>query len=180
MPNVEPNADGTLPVTVTYLRMTEPPYKPPPPPPLVRHALLHAKNPPVGFYRYLYDAVGRDWYWVDRKRQDDATLAANVQDEQVEIYVLYVDGVPAGYAELDFRPLPEVAELAYFGLIPEFIGMKLGPFLLRAALDIAWSRDPDVVQVNTCTLDSPAALPLYQRMGFVAYDREDKLLDPKV
>jgi hypothetical protein len=32
------------------------------------------------------------------------------------------------------------------------------------------------VIVETCTLDSPAALPLYQRMGFTPYDRQSKLV----
>ena len=34
-------------------------------------ALLRAENPTVSFYRYLYDAVGRDWLWTDRKRLSD-------------------------------------------------------------------------------------------------------------
>jgi len=27
--------------------------------------------PSVAFYRFLYDSVGRDWNWVDRKRLSD-------------------------------------------------------------------------------------------------------------
>ena len=31
--------------------------------------------------------------------------------------------------------------------------------------------------VNTCTLDHPRALPLYQKMGFLAYAREDRYIE---
>jgi hypothetical protein len=30
--------------------------------------------------------------------------------------------------------------------------------------------------VETCTLDGPAALPLYQKMGFTPYAQEQKLI----
>ena len=101
----------------------------------------------------------------------DEALAAIIRDARVEIYVLYCDGAPAGYAELDFRKKGEV-ELAYFGLIPEYIGRGLGGYMLDWAIDTAWSRRPGRVWVHTCTLDHPAALAVYQKAGFVAYDQE--------
>jgi GNAT superfamily N-acetyltransferase len=116
---------------------------------------------------------------VERKRMSDHQLAAIVQNDQVEIYVLYVGGVPAGYSELDFRRLPEV-DLSYFGIMPEFIGLGLGPYLLRWTIAEAWRRGPNRLTVNTCTLDHPAALPLYQRLGFRAYDRRRTMVDPRV
>jgi predicted N-acetyltransferase YhbS len=64
------------------------------------------------------------------------------------------------------------AELAYFGIMPEFIGMGLGPYLLGQALDMLWHKEPARVLVNTCTLDHPKALPLYQRFGFRPYDQQ--------
>jgi GNAT superfamily N-acetyltransferase len=98
----------------------------------------------------------------------DDELAAIVQDRKVEIYVLYAEGVPAGFFELDRRPAESI-DLAYFGIVPELIGRRLGPYLLREALEIAWSYGPARLTVNTCTLDHPKALTLYQRFGFVAY-----------
>ncbi|WP_284223807.1 GNAT family N-acetyltransferase, partial [Brevundimonas denitrificans] len=95
-----------------------------------------------------------------------------------EIYVLYIRGIHAGYAELDFRKFPSVVDLAYFGIMPEFIGMKLGPYLLNWAIEQAWRRNPDLVTVNTCTLDHPKALPLYQRFGFTPYRQREVLIDP--
>jgi len=162
--------------TVTHLEMTTPPRLPLVPHPPGKYALMRAENPPVHFYRYLYDAVGRDYVWVNRKRLSDAALAQIVQHPEVEIYVLYVNGVPAGYFELDFRALPR-AELSFLGLMPEQIGSGLGSFLLREAISMAWSRETTCLIVQTCTLDHPRALPLYQRMGFTPYAQEEAVLE---
>ena len=39
-------------------------------------AVVHAKKPPVASYRFLYDAVGRDYDWTSRKKLSDAELTA--------------------------------------------------------------------------------------------------------
>ena len=171
--------EGVLETTVTYLEMTGPPHHTQLPMPLRKLALLHAEQPTVSFYRYLYDAVGRPWTWVDRKHLSDDDLAAIIQDERVEIYVLYVAGVPAGYAELDRRTDGEI-ELAYLGLVPEFIGQRLGPYLLDWVIWRAWEYEPRRLWVHTCTLDHPKALSLYQRFGFTPYGQEIEELDTRV
>jgi GNAT superfamily N-acetyltransferase len=156
-----------LTVVTTTLEMLARPDRPAKPLPMVgKVALLHAERPTVSFYRYLYDTVGEPWIWWDRRKLSDAALAAIVQDPKVEVYVLYLDGVPAGYAELDRRIEGEI-ELAYFGLIPDFIGKGLGPYLLDWAIEAAWRYEPRRVWVHTCTLDHPKALSTYQRAGFV-------------
>ena len=177
MPAADSPEGGRLRTVITYLEMTAPPETPEVHPPLRKIALLRAERPTLSFYRYLYDAVGRQWMWVDRKRLDDEALRAIIHDEQVEIYVLYVGGVPAGYVELDFRRPAEV-EIAYFGLVPEFMGQGLGPYLLSWAIRRAWRDGPRRVWVHTCTFDHPAALRLYQRMGFVPYDRREAEIEP--
>ena len=139
--------------------------------------LLKTRRPPIHFYRYLYETVGRSHTWVERRRMSDEALAAIIHDDNVETYVLYCDGAPAGYFELDFRKLPE-ASLAYFGLIPDFIGRGLGQYLLSAAIDTAWSKPISRLWVHTNTLDHPRALPLYQQMGFSPYAQERASIQP--
>lgn len=173
------NADDTIDLVTTYLEMLAPPSAPPPPRPAVRHALMRAENPTVAFYRFLYDTVGADWTWYERRAMDDAALAAIIGDTAVEIYVLYVGGVPAGYAELDVRDPTEV-ELAYFGLMPEFRRRGLGRWLLRWIIDQAWVDGPARLWVHTCNLDDPRALGMYQRAGFRAYRQEREAIpDPR-
>ncbi len=169
--------EGKLRSVITYLEMKDrPALRPVPPPAGVKLALLRAETPSVAFYRFLYHTVGKPWLWWARRAMSDEALARAVQDPKVEVYVLYCEGQPAGYAELDRRVDGEV-ELAYFGLLPEFIGRKLGPYLLTWAIEQAWSYGPDRVWVNTCTFDHPKALPLYQRLGFVPYRQETQVID---
>jgi GNAT superfamily N-acetyltransferase len=165
-----------IPTVVTFLEMRARPSAIPPPQPKGKIALLRAQRPPVHFYRYLYDAIGRGYHWVDRKKLSDLQLAALLAENRLELYVLYVDGCPAGMAELEFRDAA-TANLAYFGLIPEYIGRRLGYFFLYHTALNAWTKPISRFLVNTCTLDHPRALPLYQRLGFAPYSREDRFIE---
>ena len=162
--------------TVTYLEMFERPPARAVPAPLGKLALMRAEACTVSFYRYLYETVGTPWVWFERRQMSDAALAAELSKPTTEVFVLYVGGVPAGYFELDAAELRQT-ELCYFGLVPEFIGRRLGRFLLNAAIERAWSRPIERFWVHTCTFDHPRALPLYQRAGFVVYARRKVSFD---
>ena len=109
----------------------------------------------------------------------DRDLHSIITNEAIAIHVLYIEGTPAGYVELDNR-VPDEVEIAYFGLLPQFIGCKLGPWFLYWAVREAQSQNPDRIWVNTCTLDHPAALALYQRTGFVIYEQQNLTIwDPR-
>ncbi len=168
-----------LETVVTYLEMTEAPTGPPPPRPVGKLALSRIENPEVDFYRFIYGRVGAPWLWYERQLLDDETLARIIGDPAVEIYVLYVDGAPVGFSELDWRAPPRV-EMAYLGLMPDFIGRGLGRTLLRLTIDAAWSRHPERLWLHTCTLDHPDALRIYRRAGFVPYRQETAVInDPR-
>ncbi|HLJ12308.1 MAG TPA: GNAT family N-acetyltransferase [Planctomycetaceae bacterium] len=157
-------------VTTTYLEMFARPGCDAPAP-MTGIAIVEAHKPTVAYYRFLYDAVGSDWQWTSRKKLSDAELGRIIQDPQVELHVLFVDGVPAGFAELDGR-VPGEIELKQFGLMPEFIGRGLGKFFLHWVIERAFSYNPERFWLHTCTLDHPAALPNYLKAGFVAYKTE--------
>ncbi|HSE77844.1 MAG TPA: GNAT family acetyltransferase [Alphaproteobacteria bacterium] len=168
---------GQIKVVITYLEMNERPRPSVTPPPAgLKLAVLRADELSVPFYRYLYDSVGGPWLWYERRRMSDGEIAAIVNDPQVDVFVLYAAGEPAGYVELD-RRVPSEIELAYFGLTPRWIGRGLGPFLLHWAIDAAWRREPKRVWVHTCNLDHPKAIAFYQRAGFVPYKQESKFID---
>ena len=155
---------------VTYLEMTNPPARAAAKAPRSGLEVRRAHRPTLSFYRYLYQAVGGPWTWTARALLSDRELGGILCDPAVEVNVLWVDGVPAGYAELDWRRPPDV-ELAYFGLLPEFIGQGLGRYLLDWAIAHAWRRRPRRLRVDTCELDHPRALAVYQTSGFRVYDR---------
>jgi GNAT superfamily N-acetyltransferase len=161
---------------VSYLEMRRAPTQAPVAAPRADLSVVQARKPTTSFYRFLYDRVGAPWLWTDRRRLSDAELRLILDDDRVEVWVLYAGGVPAGYVELDRRLPPEI-ELAYFGLMPEFIGAKLGPYLLDWSIRQAWTYQPDRFWVHTQTLDHPRALPLYQQLGFVKYKEEPLIID---
>jgi GNAT superfamily N-acetyltransferase len=130
--------------------------------------IVHVSRPTVEYYRFLYDAVGKDYDWTSRKRLTDAELAAILSDPRDEVHVLLVERVPAGFAELDRRISDEI-ELVQFGLIPEHIGRGLGKWFLQWTIDKAWSYAPRRFWLHTCTKDHPAALPNYLKAGFTIY-----------
>ncbi|MGH6902695.1 MAG: GNAT family N-acetyltransferase [Geminicoccaceae bacterium] len=163
-------AGRTITTVVTWLEMTTPPATPLRPAPRPGLEVRVARRPSVAFYRFLYAAVGEPWTWTVRRCLSDAELAVILADSGVAVNVLWADGVPAGYAELDRRAPPDV-ELAYFGLMPEFIGQGLGGYLLDWAIHDAWRARPRRLWLHTCDLDHPRALDLYQKLGFRIYDR---------
>lgn len=128
-------------------------------------------SPPLN--RFFYTAVGGDWFWIDRLSWSYAQWLAWLDRPELETWIGSLDGTPAGYFELERQHSGNV-ELAYFGLLPQFIGRGLGGALLTAAVRRAWEMGASRVWVHTCSLDGPAALPAYQARGFRIF-REDRL-----
>lgn len=131
--------------------------------------IMQAQVASVGFYRFLYEAVGARWAWRDRLIWQDEALLNWLKRPTTSLYVLYVAGTPAGYIELDFGE--SGTEIAYFGLIEGFMGRGYGKHLLSYGSAQAWHLGAERVWVHTCNLDSPHALPTYQACGFQIYDR---------
>jgi GNAT superfamily N-acetyltransferase len=163
-----------IPVEVTYLQQREPAPVPPEPRPGVR--VQRADRPTVSFYRYLYGEVGRRWQWFERLKLSDEDLHAAVTAAGIEINVLYLHGTPAGFVEFDARSRSDV-EIAYFGLLPEFIGQGLGGYFLRWALHRGWQMQPQRVWLHTCSLDHPNALHNYCSAGLEPYRKETVYID---
>lgn len=156
-------------VTVSYLEMLSSSRRSSP---ASREGLsvLHVPSPTVADYRQLYDAVGREFHWLSRRKLSDAELAVVIQYPLNELHVLHVAGTPAGFAELDRRQ-PDEIELVQFGLTRGFIGQGLGKWFLHWTIDLAWSYRPRRFWLHTCTLDHPAALPNYLKAGFVQFKK---------
>lgn len=168
-------AGTRVPYTITYLEMTAPPGSPRPLPEGVE--LIRAIDPPVWYFLSLYDAVGRDYEWQDRFDQaedDPRALQDFVRDPDVVIWTAMARGWPQGFFMLDWREAG-TCDLAYFGLVPQALGTGLGAPLLSQAMSIGWARDGVArMTVNTCSLDHPRALTMYQKAGFSPIRRETK------
>src|SRR5437870_426660 len=66
--------------------------------------IRRAGQPCPELNRFLYTAVGGDWYWVDRLPWSYDRWIAYLDRPELETWVGYVDGTPAGYFELEGQP----------------------------------------------------------------------------
>lgn len=129
------------------------------------------ENCPAHFFRYLYAEVGRNWNWYERLPWTDDELRARLALAGLSLYVMYVGGAPAGYVEL-LQCDDGSTEIAYFGVMPEFIGNGFGKHLLTFGVERAWQDGAKRVWLHTCTLDAPQAMPNYLKRGFVVFKEE--------
>jgi GNAT superfamily N-acetyltransferase len=150
-------------VTRTYLEMTAPgELRPAPVVPDLQ--LERVERCPPSFYRFLYAEVGRPHRWTDRLSWTDDQIREHLEGP-ITLWVGYEHGSPAGYFELK-RCRDGSVEIAYFGLLPEFVGRGRGKYLLTRATEESWALGATRVWLHTCTLDHPAALPNYLSRGF--------------
>ncbi|MDP9008570.1 MAG: GNAT family N-acetyltransferase [Pseudomonadota bacterium] len=125
-------------------------------------------------YLALYVRVGEPLRWDQRLLMPERELEALLEEGRLSIYVLRnVQGEALGFCEFDRGAFPEI-ELKNFGLVPEAQGRRLGPWLLSVALRDEWKSKPTRIWLHTDTWDHPAAIPVYQRLGFRVYAVRDE------
>ena len=176
MSRVEGPGDGVREVVVTQLEMGDRAQIRPGRAPSVDALLVHALRPAPELSRFFYRAIGGDWYWLDRLDWTLAQWREWTSRPGYALYTAWVDGVPAGYVELD--QVGDSVEVAYFGLLSDFAGLGLGGWLLTQGLERAWEREGvRRVWVHTCELDSEAALANYIARGLAPVSTEVEYWD---
>ena len=170
-----PRPDGRLPVTITHLELPAANWTRRGQPPDTAVSIEHVGAPTAAFYLHLYDRVGRPWLWYERRLLGDEALAALLNRAGHELHVARHDDALVGYFEFDDD------EIAFFGLTPDYIGRRIGPWLLDQAIERGFARGFSRLVLNTNTVDHPRALDTYRKAGFHAVRSETKeLQDPRV
>jgi ribosomal protein S18 acetylase RimI-like enzyme len=166
----------TIEVTRTYLEMRDPSE--------LNGAKLedryirleHLSDCSVELFRFLYAEVGKNYHWIDRLPWTDEEIAKYLLQPEISLWLMTYEDKTAGYFEL--RKCDDGStELAYFGLMPKFIGRGLGKHLLTCAAEQAWADGAKRVWLHTCTLDDPAALPNYLKRGFRPFKTEQYVVE---
>ena len=143
-----------------------------------RFEVRELKKPDWKFNRDMYFQVGEKWKWIDKRPWTDRQWQEYASDPDLRTFAGYCANEVVGYFELkrtanreQITDNREQIEIAYFGLLPEFIGRGLGGALLSSAIETAWSWSPPPsrVWVHTCNRDHPSALANYQARGFKIY-----------
>ena len=158
-------------VTTTYLEMRSAAELRPKRADDARFSIRECTVPQWQFNRFLYFTVGGPWAWNDKRPWTDEQWRGYAESDRLRTFAAYYDGSPAGYFELHRADGGDI-EIAYFGLLPAFVGRGFGGALLTGALEAAFATRPPRVWVHTCTLDHPAALANYQARGMQVYKVE--------
>ena len=129
--------------------------------------------------KFLHTVVGYDYRWGGRADWGREEYLAHTTRDELETWVLYASGAPAGYFELELGG-DGCARILCFGLLPPFIGQGLGGHLLTFAVERAWDLGAKRIWLRTCTHDHPNALKNYLARGFGITEQEDGPGNPPI
>ena len=134
---------------------------------------LEKVHPPnIELNKFFYKNVGKQHRWIDRLAWDNLKWSNYLDKENVETYVLKLDQDLIGYFELIWDIEKINSEIAYFGILSDYIGKKYGGFLLSEAIKLCFKYNSKKVWVHTCTLDHKHALNNYLNRGMKIYIEE--------
>ena len=88
--------------------------------------------------KFLYKQIGQKYFWKDRLEWSNQTWIEYVSDVKLSTYVLKNNKEIVGYFELLFHKNKMEAEIAYFGILEDYFGKKLGGYLLSEAIKKAF------------------------------------------
>src|SRR2546425_1668155 len=104
--------------------MTEPSQLRPSPQPAGAVDIRRAVRPSPELGHFLYTAVGGNWYWIDRLEWTYEQWQQRLSHPRVETWVMYL------------------------GVLPAFMGQRLGGWLLSEAIRRAWAMGARRVWVH--------------------------------
>ena len=122
--------------------------------------------------KFFYKNIGKNCQWVDRLVWTDLNWSNYISNEKLSTFVLRDKEEIAGYFELIFNKEVREAEIAYFGILEEYYGRKLGGYLLSEAIKYSLSLNFKRVWVHTCSLDHKNALNNYLSRGMKIFKSE--------
>jgi len=122
--------------------------------------------------KFFYKNIGRNCQWIDRLIWTDLDWTKYISNEKLFTHVLKNKDEIVGYFELLFNKDTKEAEIAYFGILDEYFGKKLGGYLLSEAIKISFTLGCVRIWVHTCSLDHENALHNYIARGMKIFKSE--------
>lgn len=121
--------------------------------------------------RFFYTTIGKNWNWIDRLPWTKENWFDYLNRPELETWIAYLNETPAGYMELEIQE-GQTVQISYLGVLPQFSGKGLGKAMLNSGIRRSRELQARRVWLNTCSLDSPAALKLYKSVGFRVFKKE--------
>jgi len=134
--------------------------------------ILNLEPPNFQLNKFFYKNIGKKHHWTDRLIWTDLQWIDYVQDKKIDTFVLKKNIDMVGYFELIHHHNDNEVEIAYLGLLEEYINKKLGSHLLYIALKKSFLKSPKRVWVHTCSLDHKNALNNYLSRGMKVFKQE--------
>ena len=122
--------------------------------------------------KFFYKQIGKNYQWVDRLIWTDKNWIEYVSSPNLFTFVLKNNDDIAGFFELMYHKDKLETEIAYFGLLKEYIGKKLVGYMLSEAIKKSFSYNVKRVWAHTCSLDHKNALKNYLSRGMKIYNTE--------
>ena len=122
--------------------------------------------------KLLYKQIGKKYRWIDRLTWTDQNWISYVSNKNLITYFLKNNDDLVGYYELILNKEKQESEIAYFGILEEYFGKKLGGFLLTEAIKKSFLLNTKRVWVHTCSLDHENALKNYLSRGMTIFRSE--------
>jgi len=122
--------------------------------------------------KFFYKNIGKNCQWIDRLIWSDLNWIDYVSNKNLLTYILKDQEEIAGYFELLLNENNDEAEIAYFGILEEYFGKKLGGYLLSEAIKHSFRMKSLRVWAHTCSLDHKNALRNYQSRGMKIFKSE--------
>jgi len=122
--------------------------------------------------KFFYKNIGKNCQWTDRLIWTDLNWIDYISNDQLFTHILKDKNEIAGYFEVLFNKQSKEAEIAYFGILEEYYGKKLGGYLLSEAIKSSFNLGSERVWVHTCSLDHKNALLNYQSRGMKIFKSE--------
>ena len=122
--------------------------------------------------KFFYKQIGKNYQWVDRLIWTDKNWIEYVSSPNLFTFVLKNNEEIVGFFELIYHKNRSETEIAYFGLLKEYFGKKLGGYMLSEAIKKSFSYNVKRVWAHTCSLDHKNALKNYLSRGMKIYNTE--------
>jgi len=136
------------------------------------------EEPDFQLNKFFYKEIGKKHRWMDRLLWTEKNWIEYLNSLEVKTYVLKEDHNLAGYFEQIFHNEKNDCEIAYFGVLEEFIGKKYGGYLLSEAIKESFKLGAKRVWVHTCSLDHKHALGNYKSRGMKIFKSETISINP--
>lgn len=140
--------------------------------PSKNYKLKLVKNKNFQLNKFFYKNIGKKYNWVDRLLWNDKKWIEYVSNKNLLTFLLKDNNDMVGYFELIIHKQKFEAEVAYFGVLEEYFGKKLGGFLLTEAIKKSFALGVNRVWLHTCSLDHKNALKNYLSRGMIIFRSE--------